>query len=109
MLTRGYLHFSEQSPNGPSVFLTRMRALRVGGVMARKTTLAPSIKTSNVAKSEKVACPSCAASLVIYRSDSPQIDECGFESYSLTCRACGSALVGIVDPLDDRLLLTLSS
>ncbi len=77
--------------------------------MPRRITAAPSVKTSNAAKSEKVACPGCAASLVIYRSDNPQIDECGFESYGLTCRACGSALVGIVDPLDDKLLLTVSS
>jgi RNase P subunit RPR2 len=77
--------------------------------MPRRITTAPSTKTSNAAKSEKVVCPGCAASLVIYRSDNPQIDECGFESYSLTCRACGSALVGIVDPLDDKLLLTVSS
>jgi hypothetical protein len=77
--------------------------------MPRKMTTAPSIKASNAAKSEKVACPGCAASLMIYRSNNPQIDECGFESYSLTCRACGSALVGIVDPLDDMLLLTVAS
>ncbi len=77
--------------------------------MPRKMTTAPSIKTSNAAKSEKMACPGCAASLVIYRSNSPQIDECGFESYSLKCRECRSALVGIVDPLDDKLLLTISS
>jgi predicted RNA-binding Zn-ribbon protein involved in translation (DUF1610 family) len=78
-------------------------------VMPGKLVMTPSIKTSNVAKSEKAACPNCGASLVIYRSDSPQIDECGFESYSLDCRACGSALVGIIDPLDDQLLLTISS
>jgi RNase P subunit RPR2 len=77
--------------------------------MPRKIAAAPSIKTSNAAQSEKVACPGCAASLVVYRSNNPQIDECGFESYSLTCRACGSALVGIIDPLDDTLLLTIAS
>lgn len=77
--------------------------------MPRKITMAHSVKASSASKSEKVACPGCAASLMVYRSDNPQIDECGFESYSLTCRACGSALVGIVDPLDDKLLLTISS
>ncbi len=76
--------------------------------MARSTTT-PSIKTSNATTSEKVACPGCAAALVIYRSTRPQIDECGFESYSLTCRACGSAIVGIIDPFDDKLLLTVAS
>jgi len=77
--------------------------------MPRKITTAPSIKTFRAAKSEKVACPGCSASLVIHRSNNPQIDECGFESYSLTCRACGSALACIVDPLDDKLLLTIVS
>ena len=37
----------------------------------------------------------------------PHIDECGFESYSLKCRVCGSALVGIVDPADNKILLTV--
>jgi hypothetical protein len=77
--------------------------------MSEKLAMTPSIKTSNVSKSEKVACPKCDASFKFSRSDRPHIDECGLESYSLKCRACGSALVGVVDPVDDRLLLTLSS
>ena len=77
--------------------------------MSRKLAMTPSIKTSNVSKSEKVACPKCDASLKFYRSDKPHIDECGFESYSLKCRACGSMLVGIIDPADDTLLVTISS
>jgi len=77
--------------------------------MSEKLAVAPAIKISNVSKLEKVACPKCSASLKFYRSDKPHIDECGFESYSLNCGACGSTLVGIVDPVDDRLLLTISS
>jgi hypothetical protein len=77
--------------------------------MSGKLVMSPSTKRSNAAKSEKAACPGCAGALIIQRSDRPQIDECGFESYSLQCGACGSVLVGIVDPLDDRLLLTISS
>jgi hypothetical protein len=77
--------------------------------MSAKLVMSASVKRSNAAKSEKVACPNCAVALVIQRSDRPEIDECGFESYSLSCRACGSALVGIVDPLDDSLLLAISS
>jgi hypothetical protein len=71
--------------------------------------MTPSIKTSNVTKSEKVACPKCHASLKFYRSDKPHIDECSFESYSFKYRACGSMLAGIIDPADDTLLLTISS
>ena len=77
--------------------------------MTEKTAMTPSIKTSNLSKPEKVACPKCDASLMFYRSDKPHIDECGFESYSLKCRACGSSLVGIIDPADDALLLTVCS
>ena len=77
--------------------------------MTEKAAMTPSIKTSNVSKSEKVACPKCDAALKFYRSDKPHFDECGFESYSLRCRACGSMLVGIIDPADDTLLLTISS
>jgi hypothetical protein len=70
--------------------------------------MTPSIQTSNVSKPEKIACSKCDASTVFYRSENPQIDECGFESYSFKCRACGSVLVGIIDPADDTLLLTIS-
>ena len=78
-------------------------------VMADKAAMTPSIKTSNLSKPEKVACPKCVASVMFCRSDKPHIDECGFESYSLKCRACGSMLVGIIDPADDALLLTVCS
>jgi hypothetical protein len=69
----------------------------------------PSVKTSNVSKSAKVVCPKCDASLKFDRSDKPHIDECGFQSYSFKCRACGSLLVGSIDPADDTLLLTMSA
>jgi RNase P subunit RPR2 len=78
-------------------------------VVSQKSTMTPSIKTSNFSKPEKVACPKCDASLIFYRSEQPHIDECGFESYSLTCRSCGSTLVGIIDPIDDTLLVTATS
>jgi hypothetical protein len=71
--------------------------------------MTPSVKTSNVSKSDKVGCPKCGASLKFYRSNQPEIDECGFESYSFECRECGSLLVGVIDPMDDTLLLTISS
>jgi hypothetical protein len=69
----------------------------------------PSVKTSNVSKLGKVACPKCDASLKFHRSNKPHIDECGFQSYSFKCIACGSLLVGVIDPADDTLLLTISA
>ena len=77
--------------------------------MTGKSAMTPSIKTSNLSKPEKVACPKCDATLMFYRSDHPHIDECGFESYSLKCRACGSTIAGIIDPAEDKLLLTVCS
>jgi hypothetical protein len=76
--------------------------------MSKKLAMTPSIKTSNVSKPEKVACPKCDASLKFYRSNNSHIDE-GFESYSFKCSACGSMLGGIIDPADDMLLVTISS
>jgi ribosomal protein S27AE len=66
-----------------------------------------SLKTSRALASKKAACPRCTASLTVFGSEPPYIDECGFESYRLKCGACGSALVGIIDPTDDKLLVTI--
>jgi hypothetical protein len=77
--------------------------------MFKKLAMMPTVKTSNVTKPVKVACPKCDASLKFYKSDKPHIDECGFESYTFKCSACGSMLAGIIDPADDKLLLTVSA
>jgi hypothetical protein len=73
-----------------------------------KIAMTSSIKTSRALVSKKVACPQCAVSLTVFGNENPYIDECGFESYRLKCGACGSALVGIVDPTDDELLVTVT-
>ncbi len=56
--------------------------------------------------SQVIACPACATQITFCRSDAPQIDSCGFESYRLECENCGAQLTGIVDPRDDALLLS---
>ena len=53
-----------------------------------------------------VACPKCSARVFFHRSGTPRFDACGFESYSFDCQQCGAELGGIVDPSDDRLLIT---
>jgi hypothetical protein len=53
-----------------------------------------------------IACPKCKTRLAFRRSREPFIDACGFESYALTCHACGASLSGVVDPLDDTLLVS---
>ena len=32
------------------------------------------------------------------------IDECGFESYTLSCPRCGKSFSGIIDPYDEAFL-----
>jgi phage FluMu protein Com len=54
-----------------------------------------------------VRCPKCKTCSKLYRPTDPQIDSCGFESYSFHCGGCHSPLAGIVDPLDDELLVSL--
>ena len=53
-----------------------------------------------------VTCPRCAARFGFSRSPHPAIDASGFESYAFACGECGASLSGIVDPLDDALLIT---
>jgi len=52
-----------------------------------------------------IACPACTAEMMFSRSRLPHIDARGFESYSLECKDCGTALSGIIDPSDEALLL----
>ncbi len=53
-----------------------------------------------------IACPQCDNRFMFFRSSTPQIDCCGFESCSLECEGCGAPLAGIVDPYDETLLLS---
>jgi hypothetical protein len=43
---------------------------------------------------------------MFYRSRTPRIDSSGFESYSLECKECRARLAGIIDPYDEKLLLS---
>ncbi len=53
-----------------------------------------------------VARPTCTAQIMLYRSNNPQIDACGFESYSLECKECGAVLACIIDPVDETPLIS---
>ena len=55
----------------------------------------------------KVKCPHCKARLISHRAKLPRIDSSGFETYSFQCRNCGTPLLGIIDPFDDTLLVSL--
>jgi hypothetical protein len=59
-------------------------------------------------KPQVVPCLECDAWLTLGETQSPQIDSCGFENYGLECKGCGAWFVGIVDPNDDTLLLSVS-
>jgi hypothetical protein len=52
-------------------------------------------------------CPKCHTQLNFRRSQqTADIDGAGFESYRFNCQECGAALVGIIDPADNALLLS---
>jgi hypothetical protein len=63
---------------------------------------------ANVAQ-DVALCPQCQTRLNFHRSHAPDIDSCGFESYQFKCQKCGAALVGIIDPADDALILSVCS
>jgi len=54
-----------------------------------------------------VSCPDCGVRLVFHRSPTPQIDACGFETARLECSQCDASLVGIIDPYDEAVLLSV--
>jgi hypothetical protein len=56
-----------------------------------------------------VSCLECHARLVPHRTSTPQIDECGFESYFIECGKCKYLLAAIIDPSDDAVLISRSS
>src|SRR5260370_42373805 len=55
-----------------------------------------------------VACPKCKTCSKFWRDRNPQVDRCGFETYSFRCDACGTSFAGLVDPISDELLISLS-
>jgi len=53
-----------------------------------------------------VACPHCNLNFRFHRTITPQIDECGFENHCLEYPRCDAPLRGIIDPADDKLLIS---
>jgi hypothetical protein len=66
----------------------------------------PSSEIPLIHGTQIVTCPKCNAEFELGRSIRPHIDESGFESYDLECVTCAASLHGIIDPSDDKLLLS---
>jgi hypothetical protein len=56
----------------------------------------------------RAKCPSCNRSISCAEDDC-RFDDHGFESYQIDCGYCRAELIGIVDPADDALLLSIKS
>ena len=54
-----------------------------------------------------IECPKCMAHFLFDQVPVPTISASGLEEYHLNCQRCGIALVGIVDPVDDELLISV--
>jgi hypothetical protein len=52
-------------------------------------------------------CPTCKTGSKLRRATFPQIDSCGFESYFFQCDSCKTSLAGIIDPMNEELLVSL--
>jgi hypothetical protein len=55
-----------------------------------------------------VKCPSCSSPISL-RSEQARVDSLGFEIYRVKCKDCGAMLIGLIDPYDESLLLSLSN
>ena len=58
---------------------------------------------------QKLQCPPCGALFAFQRASIPPLDSSGLETYEFECVQCGAALVGVVDPWDDQVLLSLGA
>jgi hypothetical protein len=54
-----------------------------------------------------VECPQCNTRFQFQRARPSHFDGHGFENYELDCEFCGASLVGIIDPLEGELILSL--
>jgi hypothetical protein len=54
-----------------------------------------------------VTCPKCKHSSIFARGPLPPIDRCGFELHYFRCEWCASNLAGVIDPIDDELVISL--
>ena len=52
-----------------------------------------------------IVCPVCGS----FISGAGHIDGCGFGCHEFHCRKCSALVVGVMDPYDDELLLTLQT
>jgi hypothetical protein len=57
----------------------------------------------------EIECPKCKARSVFHIAKFPRIDSSGFEACSFQCRGCGASIVGIIDPFDNKLLLSVDA
>jgi hypothetical protein len=55
----------------------------------------------------EVICPKCERCSKFIGATLPHLDSCGFESHSCRCERRASFLVGIIDPSDGELVVSL--
>jgi len=58
-------------------------------------------------KSRLIECPKCSAHFLFDQDRVPAISASGLKEYHLNCQRCGVALVAVVDPVDDELLISV--
>ena len=63
--------------------------------------------TDRTHKTRTAHCPKCSQAVSCAEAEAT-FDSHGFESYRLNCIVCEAQLNGIVDPLDDEFLLSVS-
>lgn len=63
--------------------------------------------TKETAKLREIDCPSCKERVLFRKVRKPRFDCHGFEIYHFDCEKCGAFLVGIIDPQDGALLLSV--
>ena len=54
----------------------------------------------------KSYCARCHSPIVLFSGQKSSLDECGFKTYKIVCKRCGTSLSVLIDPFDGMPLIS---
>jgi hypothetical protein len=88
-------------------YLQTVHAPSYQDIDARQWASTDISRLRNVEEPKELQCPHCGQLFAFQRTSIPELSASGLETHELECRQCGMNLVGVVDPWDDQILLSL--
>jgi hypothetical protein len=90
-------------------YLQTAHAVSYQDIDARQRSSAHMSRLRDVEEPEELQCPHCGRLFAFQRTSIPGLSASGLETYELECRQCGVGLVGVVDPRDEQIVLSIGA